>query len=65
MLFKNKLTGLVWGVEHPDHIKRCQISDNYEMVKEVKPKETPKQEQVEKNSKRKTPAKTKVKQGDK
>ncbi|WP_404443443.1 hypothetical protein LG307_14775 [Sutcliffiella horikoshii] len=65
MLFKNKQTGLVWEVEHPDHIKRCQKSDNFELVKEAKPKETPKQELVETKPKRKTPAKPKAKQGDK
>mgnify|MGYP005759972495 CR=1 FL=1 len=40
MLFKNKLTGLVWDVVDPDHIKRCQNDDNYEVVE--KPKETTK-----------------------
>lgn len=38
MFFKNKETGLVWEVVHPDHIKRCQNDDKYEVVKEVKPK---------------------------
>lgn len=38
MFFKNKSTGVVWEVVHPDHIKRCQNDNNYEEVKEEKPK---------------------------
>ncbi|WBL16372.1 hypothetical protein [Sutcliffiella sp. NC1] len=67
MLFKNKSTGIVWEVVHPDHIKRCQKDDKYELVvnKVEKPKEEPKQVKVETKPKRKTPAKSKAKQGDK
>ncbi|ARK30774.1 hypothetical protein [Halalkalibacter krulwichiae] len=36
MKFKNKLTGLVWEVVDPDHIKRCKKDANYEEVREVK-----------------------------
>lgn len=66
MLFKNKKTGLVWKVTHPDHIKRCKNDDYYELVVEKveKPKEEPKQIKVESKNK-KTPAKKKVKSGDK
>jgi hypothetical protein len=32
MFFKNKNTGLVWEVVHPDHIKRCKNDPNYELV---------------------------------
>lgn len=43
MFFKNKLTGLVWEVVHPDHIKRCEKDDNYEVFKPEKvKKEAPK-----------------------
>lgn len=43
MFFKNKSTGLVWEVVHPDHIKRCQNDDNYEEVKkDTQVKEEPK-----------------------
>lgn len=40
MLFKNKQTGLMWEVVHPDHIKRCQKDDNYEVVKTQPKKST-------------------------
>jgi hypothetical protein len=44
MFFKNKSTGLVWEVSHPDHIKRCLKDENYQEVKLEKPKkDTPKQ----------------------
>lgn len=47
MFFKNKLTGLVWEVVHPDHIKRCQKDKNYEEVKQEKSKkESPKRKQT-------------------
>lgn len=44
MFFKNKSTGLVWEVVHPDHIKRCQNDDNYEEVKPQTKKAEPKKE---------------------
>ena len=45
MLFKNKETGLVWEVTHPDHIKRCEKDDNYEEVKpSKKQKQAPKKD---------------------
>lgn len=40
MLFKNKVTGLIWEVKHPDHIKRCNKSKDYEEVKVTKRKST-------------------------
>jgi hypothetical protein len=42
MLFKNLKTGLVWEVEHPDHIERCKNDDDYEEVKPKKVKQSPK-----------------------
>ncbi|MCI1590378.1 hypothetical protein [Heyndrickxia oleronia] len=57
MFFKNKSTGLVWEVEHPDHIKRCKNDSNYEEVKiTTKAKNEPKQiekEESKKSSKKK------------
>ncbi|MGG3683961.1 hypothetical protein [Aeribacillus composti] len=36
MKFKNKETGLVWEVVHPDHIKRCKNDPTYELIEEEK-----------------------------
>jgi hypothetical protein len=56
MFFKNKTTGLVHKVTHPDHIKRCQNDKNYEEVKQstqvkAKPKQTRKTSQRKSNNK--------------
>ncbi|MBD8006544.1 hypothetical protein [Bacillus norwichensis] len=54
MFFKNKTTGLVWEVTHPDHIKRCQNDNNYEEVKQgAKVKVEPKQVEKKKSSSKK------------
>jgi hypothetical protein len=53
MFFKNKSTSVVWEVVHPDHIKRCQNDDNYEVVEDKK----------ENQSKSGSPKNTKSKNG--
>jgi hypothetical protein len=59
MFFKNKETGLVWEVVHPDHIKRCKNDENYEEVK-VEKKKVEKSKEV-KTSEDKPKAKPKKK----
>lgn len=51
MKFKNKETGLVWEVVHPDHIKRCKNDSTYELVEESDAKQDT---QKKTNARRKT-----------